>query len=417
MSMSKSIELQCQLAKQSAPILSQLSSETKNTILTAMASALVKHTSFILQENEKDLEDAIQNNTSTSLLDRLKLTTNRIQAISNSILDVVNLHDPIGDVLSKWTQKDNLTISKVRVPIGVIGMIYEARPNVTADAIALCIKTNNAVVLRGSSSAYRSNKAIADVLRDCLTPYHCNDAIQLLDDCSRDGVKKFVCQRGTLDLIIPRGGASLIKNIVETATVPTIETGSGNCHVYIDKNADINKAISIAINSKVHRPSVCNSCETILVHKDIASSILPVLIQELQKNNVEIRGCEYTQRFDSTIKLATTEDWETEFNDLIVAIKIVETIQEAITHIHTYGTQHTEAIVSEDEESITLFKATIDAAAIMVNASTRFTDGGEFGFGAEIGISTQKLHARGPMGLPELTSYKYIVEGTGQVRG
>jgi len=412
----RSIETQCSLAKKASYLLSQLSTKDKNIILNTMADTLITHADSVLSANEIDISNAKKNGTSESLLDRLKLTLDRVNAIAESIRDVSKLQDPIGEILAKWTQKDNLLISKARVPIGVIGMIYEARPNVTVDAISLCIKTNNAVVLRGSSSAYHSNSAIATLLSDCLTPYNCTDAIQLLDDCSREGVKRFVCQRDTLDLIIPRGGAELIKNVVQTATVPTIETGSGNCHVYIDKDADLTKAIAIAVNSKVHRPSVCNSCETILVHQDIAPSVLPVLIQELQKNNVEVRGCEKTLAFDKDLKKAIPEDWNTEFNDLIVAVKIISSIDDAIHHIQTYGTRHTEAIVSENHIATDLFKSQIDAAAVMINTSTRFTDGGEFGFGAEIGISTQKLHARGPMGLPELTSYKFIVEGNGQIR-
>jgi len=412
----QSIETQCQLAKTGSYKLSKLSTSDKNTILKQMAKDLLAAKDHILTENQKDKDDAVKNNIEASLLDRLALTGDRIDSISESIRHIASLKDPIGDTLAGWVQKDGLRISKVRVPIGVIGMIYEARPNVTADAISLCVKTGNAVVLRGSSSAYRSNKAIADALKTSLDSYNCSDAVQLLEDCTREGVKDFVRQNKTLDLIIPRGGAALIQNVISTSTVPTIETGVGNCHVYLDKDADLPKAISISLNSKTHRPSVCNACETILIHQDLASSCLPILIEELQKQGVDIRGCERTQGFGNSITLATSEDWATEFHGLTLAIKVVDSLEEALSHIRTYGTLHTEAIVSENITAIETFKSDVDASAVLVNTSTRFTDGGEFGFGAEIGISTQKLHARGPMGLPELTSYKYIVEGQGQIR-
>lgn len=412
-----SIETQCQKAYKVSGILGNASSLLKNVAFEKMAGAILAHQDLILQANQKDIELGKQNGLSAALLDRLALNERRIQDISDSFLTVKDLADPVGEMMAGWTRPNGLRISKVRVPLGVIGIIYEARPNVTADAIGLCIKTGNCVVLRGSSSAYHSNKAIADTLKTALRETGLpEDAIQLLEDTSRDSVKEFLTMNRYLSVVIPRGGAGLIQTVVQSATVPTIETGVGNCHVYVDESANLKSALDIILNAKVQRPSVCNACETLLVHQKVAGDFLPKAIQALQEQKVEIRGCTKTKALVSSVKLATEDDWKTEFLDLILAVKVVDSLEEAIAHINTYGSKHTEAIVSENVSAINQFKQHIDAAVVMVNASTRFTDGGEFGFGAEMGISTQKLHARGPMGLAELTTYKYIVEGNGHIR-
>ncbi|NBV82871.1 glutamate-5-semialdehyde dehydrogenase, partial [bacterium] len=319
-------------------------------------------------------------------------------------------------IVDGWVQPNGLSLRKVRVPLGVIGIIYEARPNVTVDAAGLCLKTGNAVVLRGSSSTYRSNRAIVDVLQSAIPAHLPKGMIQLLDDTSRAGVLEFVKLKQYLNLVIPRGGASLIQTVVDNATVPSIETGIGNCHIFVDRSANLDWAESIIINAKVQRPSVCNSCESVLVHSEIAANFMPRLANAMRQHHVEIRGCERTCQLVPDAKPAQAADWDTEFLDLIVAVKVVDSIDAAIGHIAVHGTLHSEAIVSNDHESITKFTTMVDAAAVLVNASTRFVDGGEFGFGAEMGISTQKLHARGPMGLPELTTVKYIVQGQGLTR-
>lgn len=393
-----------------------LSTQLKNETLLKMADALDENVHRILERNEKDLENGRKNDLSQALMDRLALTKERIASIAESIRDIKRLEDPIGEVLSEWTLPNGLEIQKKRVPFGVIGMIYEARPNVTADAIALTFKTGNAVVLRGSSSAYHSNFAIAEALRSALTTNGISgDFIQLLEDTSRESVTEFLRMKSHLDLIIPRGSAALIKRVVEQATVPTIETGAGLCHVYVDAAADLEKAESIVLNAKLHRPSVCNACETVLIHDAVAETFLPGLGLRLKEAGVELRGDDKTVSILGC-KKATHADWETEYNDLILSIKVVPSLDAALSHIHHFGTQHTEVIVSEDASKIETFLNAVDASTVIANASTRFTDGGEFGFGAEIGISTQKLHARGPMGLPEITSYKYTVKGTGQIR-
>lgn len=413
----QTIEDQCKLAFEASKKLVSLDSQLKNEILNKMADALINKSEFILKQNNEDLIEGKENGVSEYLLDRLKLDKERIIGIAKSIQLVSTLNDPIGETISEWTRPNGLKIIKRRVPMGVIGIIYEARPNVTADAIALTFKTGNSVVLRGSSSAYRSNKAIADTLRSVLSNNGLNqDSIQLLEDTSRESVKTFITMNKYLDLVIPRGGAGLIQRVVNEATVPTIETGVGNCHVYIDKDADLEKATKIVLNSKTHRPSVCNSCESLLIHKDIAKNILPDLFSKLIENNVEIRGCDLSQKFSEKVKPANEDDWACEYLDLIISVKIVDSIDEAIEHISKYGSMHTESIITENQNASNLFTTFVDASTVLINASTRFTDGGEFGFGAEIGISTQKLHARGPMGLPEITSYKYIVIGTGQTR-
>ncbi len=412
-----SIEHQCTLAAKAAPLLSRLSSDVKNAALEAMSTALIFRMDSILEANAQDLAQGQKDGLSTALLDRLTLTPSRIQGISDSLLVIRDTEDPIGSVLETWTRPNGLNIRKVRVPLGVIGIIYEARPNVTADAIGLALKTGNAVVLRGSSSSYRSNKAIATVLTAAAVSQGIpEDAFQLLEDTSREGVLTFITQRKTLSLIIPRGGAGLIQHVVDNATVPTIETGIGICHVFVDASAQLDQAQAIALNAKISRPSVCNSCETLLVHQAVADAFLPAMLDALFKAGVDVRGCPRTKAYDTRVNAALDSDFGQEFLDLILAVKVVDSLDEAIEHIARYGSQHSEAIVSTDSTSIQRFTVEVDAAAVLVNASTRFTDGGEFGFGAEMGISTQKLHARGPMGVKELTSYKYIVEGNGQTR-
>lgn len=412
-----SIESQCSQAFHAWPELAICNTIQKNKALETMAKAILAQQDLILSENQKDLDNGKIAGLSESLLDRLRLTPKRLEDISASFITIRDLPDPIGEVLSGWTQPNGLKISKIRVPLGVIGIIYEARPNVTADAIGLCIKTGNAVVLRGSSTAFHSNQAIAEVLKIAIKSVGLPEAvIQLLQDTSRESVKQFLTMNRYLSVIIPRGGAGLIQMAIAEATVPVIETGIGNCHVYVDQFADLEKARSIILNAKVQRPSVCNAAETLLVHTSVANDFLPNAIAELRANGVEIRGCDQTRKIVPSIKSATEDDWKTEFLDLILAVKVVDSIESAIRHIQQYGSHHSEAIISDSVSAIQLFQIQVDAAAILINASTRFTDGGEFGFGAEMGISTQKLHARGPMGLPELTSYKYIVEGNGHIR-
>lgn len=417
MTLQRSIEEQCKAASLASSALAVISTETKNAALTAMAKAIIDETPHILSENQKDLESGKINGVGQALLDRLTLTQQRLAGISEAILEIVALKDPIGELLAGWTQPNGLNIYKVRVPLGTIGIIYEARPNVTADAISLALKTGNSVVLRGSSSAYHSNRALASVLGNAAGKVGIpTEAIQLLDDVSREGVTTFIQMRDYLSVVIPRGGADLIRSVTQNSKVPTIETGVGNCHVFVDQSADLEKANNIIFNAKTHRPAVCNACETLLVHRYVADIFLPVALQRLSEAGVEIRGCETTQKLYPSAKPASELDWDTEFADLILAVRVVDSADEAMKHIQKHGSKHTEAIVSNDYGIIETFLNTVDAAAVMVNASTRFTDGGQFGFGAEMGISTQKLHARGPMGLAELTTYKYIVKGDGHIR-
>ncbi|MCP4049739.1 MAG: glutamate-5-semialdehyde dehydrogenase [bacterium] len=412
-----SIKIQCKKAHLATRDMARLSTKVKNTALKDMAKNISSNIDNIIKANEKDIHFGVSNNLSKALIDRLTLNKKRLDLISESLITIAQLKDPTGEIIQGWTMANRLQISKVRVPIGTIGIIYEARPNVTADAIGLSIKTGNSVVLRGSSSAYNSNLAITDILKKSAAQNGINpEAIQLLEDTSREGVSTFVKSKEYIDLIIPRGGSSLIQTVVNTATVPTIETGVGICHTYVDSAANLSQALDIIINAKVQRPSVCNSCETLLVHKDIAKDFLPQAVSALKKLGVEIKGCKKTKMIVPDISTTTKNDWATEYLDLILNIKTVETIEDAVNHIYTFGTNHSEAIISDNIHAINKFSKEVDAAAIVVNASTRFVDGGEFGFGAEMGISTQKLHARGPLGLNELTSYKYIVQGEGHVR-
>ncbi|TYP72641.1 glutamate-5-semialdehyde dehydrogenase [Paenibacillus methanolicus] len=406
------------LAQQASKSLIALTTEQKNEALLLMADALVTEQASILAANAADLERGRQNGTGESLLDRIALTESRIAGIAEGLRQIVELPDPVGLVQESFDRPNGLRIEKISVPLGVIGIIYEARPNVTVDAAGLCLKTGNAVVLRGGSAALSSNSRIVEVLREALSQSALPaEALQLIEDPSRASVDEMLKLNGLLDVIIPRGGASLIRNVVENATVPVIETGAGICHTYIDESAIPAMASDIAFNAKVQRPSVCNSMETLLVHERFAREHLTTIADRMREANVELRGCEAARAFLPYVKAATNEDFATEYNDYILNVKIVGGLDEAIDHISDYGTKHSECIVTEDAVHAARFLQTIDAAAVYHNASTRFTDGFEFGFGAEIGISTQKLHARGPMGLPALTSTKYRVYGSGQIRG
>lgn len=390
----------------------------KNGALLAMADALEKNADEILGANALDLADAEKGGMGAVMLDRLALSRERVRAMAQGVRAVAAQTDPIGTVVSGEVRPNGLKIEKVRVPLGVIGMIYESRPNVTADAAALCLKAGNAVVLRGGKEAIRSNTAIAEAMRAAAGEAGLpEDCIQLVTDTDRSSAVGMMHMTGFLDVLIPRGGAGLIRSVVENSRVPVIETGSGNCHVYVDASADAGMAADIVYNAKTSRPSVCNAIETVLVHKDIAEKALPAMKKRLDEKHVEIRGCERTRAIlGETVVPATEEDWETEYLDYILAVKVVDSLDEAIAHIARYSTGHSEAIVTNSYENARKFTALVDSAAVYVNASTRFTDGGEFGLGAEIGISTQKLHARGPMGVNELTSFKYIISGNGQIR-
>ncbi|MGZ6734082.1 MAG: glutamate-5-semialdehyde dehydrogenase [Nocardioides sp.] len=388
----------------------------KDAALQAMADALIARGEQVLAANALDVDRAREGGTPENIIDRLRLTPDRLEGMAQGLRDVAGLPDPIGEVVRGSTLANGLELRQLRVPFGVVGMIYEARPNVTADAAGICLKSGNAVLLRGSSSAAESNAAIVAVLRDAVAASGLPaDVIQLVPAESRESVKALMRARGLVDVLIPRGGAGLIRTVVEESIVPVIETGIGNVHVYVDKAADLEKALAIVLNSKTHRTSVCNSAESLLVHADIADDFLPKVVAALQESGVSIHGDEAFCGFEG-VTPATDEDWATEYLALEIAAAVVPSIEDAITHIRRWSSQHTEAIVTEDLAAARRFTAAVDAAAVMVNASTRFTDGGEFGFGAEIGISTQKLHARGPMGLPEMTSTKYVVTGDGHIR-
>lgn len=404
-------------AKKAKRILSVTSEEKRNEALNAIAEALIEDCAEIVSENEKDLKFGRENGLSAALLDRLKLDEKRVLNIAKSVKDVINLEDPLNRVLSEKRLNNGLMIKKVSVPIGVIAVIFEARPNVTADSAALCIKSGNTVILRGGKEAINSNKAIAASMRKALAKVGLpEDCICLVEDTTRESSKELMCLNGYVDVLIPRGGKGLIEAVVKNSTVPVIETGAGTCHTYVDKSANIDMAAEIIFNAKVQRPSVCNACECMLIHKDIADEALPKIAKQLLDANVEIRGDEKVVEIVKQANYACDDDWGREYNDYIIAAKVVDGIDDAIEHIYTYGTMHSECIVTDDKQAAEYFLSNIDAAAVYVNASTRFTDGGEFGLGAEIGISTQKLHARGPLGLNELTSMKYLIYGEGQVR-
>ncbi|WP_410514860.1 glutamate-5-semialdehyde dehydrogenase [Paenibacillus sp. BR2-3] len=406
------------LAKETAGVLASLTTGQKNEALLVMADALQREATAIIAANAEDLERGRLGGTPEPLLDRLALSESRIDDIAEGLRQIAVLPDPIGDRLELLERPNGLTIEKIRVPLGVIGIIYEARPNVTVDAAGLCLKTGNAVVLRGGSSAISSNRKIVEILHDALAGTALpKNALQLIEDPDRSSVNEMLKLNGLLDVIIPRGGSSLIQNVVMNATVPVIETGAGICHTYLDSSALQEMAQAISLNAKAQRPSVCNSMETLLVHRDYAVSRLPALAEVFRSSNVELRGCPETLSLIPWAVPASPEDYATEYNDYILNIKIVGGLEEALQHIAEYGTKHSECIVTEDVEAAARFLQEVDAAAVYHNASTRFTDGFEFGFGAEIGISTQKLHARGPMGLPALTSTKYKIYGNGQIRG
>ena len=397
--------------------LQKLSTETKNSALQAVAAALVKETDRILAANQKDYEIAKQGGMAEGLLDRLKLTDARIEGMAEGLRQIVELHDPVGEVMETFDRPNGLHISKVRVPMGVIGIIYEARPNVTADAFGLCFKTGNAVILKGGKDAFYSNEAITEIIRETL----CNrqipaDAIQLITDNDRAVTTAFMQLKQYVDVLIPRGGAGLIRAVVENSTIPVIETGTGNCHIYVDEDADLEQAIPIIVNAKTQRIGVCNACESLLVHEKIADRFLPALGEALKAKNVEMRGDRKVMTLIPDALEATEEDYGTEYLDYIISMKTVASVDEAVAHINKYNTRHSDAILTENTAHAETFLQGVDSACVYVNASTRFTDGFEFGFGAEIGISTQKLHARGPMGLKELTTYKYLIRGNGQIR-
>ena len=395
----------------------KLGTDAKNRGLITVAEELIRQKAYLLEENTKDVEAAKEKGVKESLIDRLQLTESRIEAMAEGLCQVAALEDPIGEVLGMKTRPNGLQIGKKRVPLGVVGIIYESRPNVTADAFGLCFKTGNAVILRGGSDAIHSNLAIVKVIKEGLMKEKLpQDLILLVEDTSREVVSDMMKLHGLIDVLIPRGGAGLIANVVNNSTVPVIETGTGNCHIYVDESADLNMATEIIENAKTQRMGVCNACESLVIHEKVAELAVPQIVQCLKNHGVEVRGDERAQKISDDIWPATEEDWGTEYLDAIISMKIVDSMDQAIEHINRYNTGHSESIITQNYEHALQFQNEIDAAAVYVNASTRFTDGFEFGFGAEIGISTQKLHARGPMGLEALTTTKYIIFGNGQIR-
>lgn len=414
------IQSLCTQTKNSAPELARASVAQKNAVLEAIADMLIRREEDILEANRTDLQNAQANGISDNMLDRLKLDGARLRGIAAAVRELIALHDPVGDG-ECWVRPNGLKITRVRVPLGVVAMIYEARPNVTVDAAALCIKTGNACILRGGKEAICTNRVLVECIKAALVKNGFNAAcVALVDDTTRVAAQVLMHQRGLIDCLIPRGGAGLIKSVVENALVPVIETGAGNCHLYVDASADTEMAVRVAVNAKTSRPSVCNAIETLLVHADAAETFLPAFAQAAQPFRVELRCCpasrEILSRAGYETVPVTEEDYATEYNDDILAVRVVPSLDEAIAHINRYNTGHSEAIMTADMHAARRFQQEVDAAAVYVNASTRFTDGGEFGFGAEVGISTQKLHARGPMGLTELTTVKYLIDGDGQVR-
>lgn len=405
-------------AKTAARVLALATTEQKNTALKAMADALKSNADSIVRANEKDIENGKAAGMSSSLLDRLSLNHDRVFAMADGVDALIQLSDPVGRILDSSDRPNGIKITKISVPFGVIGIIYEARPNVTSDAAAISLKAGSAVILRGGKEAINSNLKTVEIMRDAIESVGLpKDCIQLVTDTSRQSATDLMTLNGYIDVLIPRGGAGLIKAAVENSTVPVIETGTGNCHAFVDASADINMAANIIYNGKVQRPSVCNALESLLVHEDIAAKALPIICNKLaHEGNVSIVGCEKTCAILPLAEKADEEDFAREFLDYKISVKIVKDIYEAVDHIAKYSTHHSEVIITNDKENAEYFKRAVDSAAVYVNASTRFTDGGEFGFGAEIGISTQKLHARGPMGLSELTSYKYVIDGNGQIR-
>ena len=403
-------------AKEASYALALASTETKNTFLQACANTLRETQDSILEANQRDLK-ASEGRISDALMDRLRLNPQRIEAMAKACEDMISFKDPVGEILSQWTRPNGLIIQQVRVPLGVIGMIYESRPNVTIDAASLCIKSGNAVILRGGKEALQTNLSLLKVLQTSLKISGLNaDCVQMIENPDRALVVELMQDRQHIDVLIPRGSAALIQSVIDHATIPVIETGVGNCHVYVEESAILDDALAIMVNAKCSRPGVCNAAEKCLVDQTIAYEYLSQLVPLLEAQGIELRGCEKTVALFPNVSLASQEDWDTEYLDRILAIKIVENCEEAIHHIQAHTTHHSEAIITQNTDCMKRFQTEIDAAAVYVNASTRFTDGSEFGFGAEIGISTQKLHARGPIGLKELTSTKYLVTGTGQIR-
>ena len=412
------LEEVCQKAKQASRELNLLDTAKKNACLLRVSKAIEENQELIIKANKRDVAHAKKNGMPDSLLDRLRLNEERIKGIIDGVTQVVALTDPVGTTITRFERPNGLEIEQVRVPFGVIGIIYESRPNVTVDAFSLCFKTGNAVILRGGSDAINTNMAFVSVIRKALKSMEVDEnAISLVEDTSRQVAAQFMRMKQYVDVLIPRGGAGLIQAVVEQSTIPVIETGTGNCHIYIDRYAKVDKVVPIVHNAKLQRLGVCNACESLVIHEKIADQVIPLIIEDLQKEGCEIRGDERVQSFSPLIKEATEEDYGTEYLAKIISIKVVKSVYEAIEHINRYSTGHSEAILTENEEAAKAFTEGVDSACVYVNASTRFTDGFEFGFGAEIGISTQKLHARGPMGLLALTSSKYIVKGNGQVRG
>ena len=414
------VRLLCESARAASRRIALASEEKKNALLAKIAEKLIENEKTIIEANAVDLAAAEENGVARAMLDRLMINSDRIKGIADSLYNVISLEDPIGKG-DEWSRPSGITLRRIRVPLGVVGIIYEARPNVTVDSAALCLKTGNAVVLRGGKEAINTNKEFVRVRKIALEECGFDrGAVELITSTSRESASALMSMRGLVDVLIPRGGKGLIRACVENSKVPVIETGAGNCHLYIDRAADMTKAINIAVNAKCSRPSVCNAIETLLVHSAVAAEFLPMLRGALAPYNVDIRGCERSRAILGDISAATDEDYATEYDDYILALKVVDSLDEAIEHINKYSTGHSEAIVTEDKEAADRFQREIDSVALYVNASTRFTDGGEFGFGAEIGISTQKLHVRGPMGLFALTTEKYLISGSGEsgtVRG
>jgi len=406
-------------AKAASVELAKLSTEKKNKALEKMALALENNEESILSANRKDVESARTRGLKPALLDRLALDERKIKSMAKSLREVAELSDPIGAILSSWTRPNGLLIGQLRVPLGVVGVIYESRPDVTSDAAGICLKSGNAVILRGGSDAVNSNIAIVDVLKAAVSEAGVpSDSIQVVNSSDRSAAEELMGMREYVDVLIPRGGADLIKTVVEKATVPVIETGTGNCHIYVDEDAELDKAVRIVINAKCQRPGTCNAAEKLLVHRNIANEFLPLVISALRAEDVEVRADEQTTRIvPSGVKIATEEDWQTEYLDLIIGIKVVRDLDEAISHINKYSSKNSESIISSDFEKAQRFIREVDSAAVYWNASTRFTDGNQFGLGAEIGISTQKIHARGPMSVQHLTTTKYFILGSGQTRG
>ncbi len=406
-----------QKADQVSRVLAHLSESKKNQVLLEMAKRLREGEEALLEANQKDLLGAEKENRPSAFMDRLRLNKRRIEAMAEGLEQIAALPDPIGEILEGFQRPNGLRIEKIRVPLGVIGIIYESRPNVTVDAAGLCFKSGNAVLLRGGSEAIHSNKALTQILQGSLENFNLpREIIQLVESTDRAAVGEMLKLNKHLDVIIPRGGGGLIQFVVQNSTVPVLETGEGNCHVYVDESADLAMAAEIVINAKCQRPGVCNAAEKLLIHRSLKESFLPQILKKLKENKIRIKGTDELRKIDSSVELATEEDWHIEFLDLVMGVKLVGSMEEAMEHISKYGSSHSESIITTNYDQAETFLRSVDSAAVYVNASTRFTDGYEFGFGAEIGISTQRLHARGPMGLKELTTYKYIVRGNGQIR-